>query len=264
MIKLLEAFDHEQGSRSRAILPNRCSATSLRGHRFHLPGTVTAHLPGGRVGPDPDPRRVRGRRYRLGSLLALCMVAVLGGATSLAAIARFAAATDSDLRGQLGLTSSTSNASTLGRFLARLDGDALDDAVGAWLVRYAADPVDEPGDTLVGLAVGGKTVRGSRTDGAAVHLLAAALHACQTVIAQRQIAANAGDSRSNADINTIGRPATARRSSISEPRRPRARPGPARPIAHTRGVWHAQLRLVVSHPPGRGGTVTPPLPCCEP
>ncbi|MFF2127347.1 hypothetical protein ACFVW1_18445 [Streptomyces olivochromogenes] len=29
-----------------------------------------------------------------------------------------------------------------------------------------------------------------RTDGAAVHLLAAALHACQTVIAQRQIAAN--------------------------------------------------------------------------
>ncbi|MFD7003585.1 transposase family protein [Streptomyces mirabilis] len=210
------------------------------------------------LGRIPDPRRVRGRRYRLGSLLALCMVAVLGGATSLAAIAHFAADTASDLREQLGLTSNTSNASTPGRLLARLDGDALDDAVGTWLARYAADPVDEPGDTLVGLAVDGKTVRGSRTDGAAVHLLAAALHACQTVIAQRQIAANAGDSRSDADINTIGRPATARRSSISEPRRPRARPGPARPIAHTRGVWHAQLRLVVGHPPGRGGTVTPP------
>jgi hypothetical protein len=38
----------------------------------------------------PDPRRVRGRRYRLGSLLALCLVAVLGGACSLAQIARFA------------------------------------------------------------------------------------------------------------------------------------------------------------------------------
>ncbi|WP_266636205.1 transposase family protein (plasmid) [Streptomyces sp. NBC_01340] len=35
------------------------------------------------LGRIPDPRRVRGRRYRLGSLLALCMVAVLGGATSL-------------------------------------------------------------------------------------------------------------------------------------------------------------------------------------
>ncbi|MFE2571938.1 transposase family protein [Streptomyces mirabilis] len=161
------------------------------------------------LGRIPDPRRVRGRRYRLGSLLALCMVAVLGGATSLAAIARFAADTDSDLREQLGLTSSTPNASTLGRLLARLDGDALDDAVG-------------------------------------------------TMIAQCQIAANAGGSRSIADINTIRRPATARRSSISEPRRPRARPGPVRPIAHARGVWHAQLRLVVGHPPGRGGTVTPP------
>ncbi|MFI1436958.1 hypothetical protein [Streptomyces lydicus] len=53
----------------------------------------------------------------------------------------------------------------------------------AWLARYVVDPVDEPGDTLVGLAVDGKTVRGSRTDGQAVHLLAAALHACQTVIA---------------------------------------------------------------------------------
>ncbi|MFF4828067.1 transposase family protein [Streptomyces sp. NPDC001312] len=51
----------------------------------------------------PDPRRVRGRRYRLGSLLALCPVAVLGGATSLAAIARFAADIDHDLREQLGL-----------------------------------------------------------------------------------------------------------------------------------------------------------------
>lgn len=145
------------------------------------------------LGRIPDPRRVRGRRYRLGSLLALCLVAVLGGATSLAAIARFAADTDYDLREQLGLTSSTPNASTLGRLLARLNGDALDDAVGAWLARYATDPADEPGDTLVGLAVDGKSVRGSRTDNGAVHLLAAALHACQTVIAQRQIAAKSNE-----------------------------------------------------------------------
>ncbi|WP_181803439.1 ISAs1 family transposase [Streptomyces shenzhenensis] len=74
-----------------------------------------------------------------------------------------------------------------------LDGDAFDDAVGAWLARYVAGPVDEPGDTLVGVAVDGKTVRGSRADGQAVHLLAAALHACQTVIAQRQIAARSNE-----------------------------------------------------------------------
>ncbi|WP_406470067.1 hypothetical protein OH738_29075 [Streptomyces hirsutus] len=34
---------------------------------------------------------------------------------------------------------------------------------------------DEAGDTPVALAVDGETVRGSRTDGAAVHLPAAAL-----------------------------------------------------------------------------------------
>jgi hypothetical protein len=32
----------------------------------------------------------------------------------------------------------------MGRLLARLDGDAPDDAVGTWLARLAADPVQEP------------------------------------------------------------------------------------------------------------------------
>ncbi|WP_409467261.1 transposase family protein [Streptomyces sp. HC307] len=52
----------------------------------------------------PDPRRVRGRRYRLGSLLALCLLAVLGGATTLAGIARFAADTTAEVRTRIGLT----------------------------------------------------------------------------------------------------------------------------------------------------------------
>ncbi|MEU2776568.1 6-phosphogluconolactonase [Streptomyces sp. NPDC007162] len=130
---VVEAFDHEQGLRSRVILPDRCPAAPLRGHRLRIPGTgtVTARLPGGRVGPAtrsaPDP----GPPLLPGLPVALCLVAVLRGATSLAAIARFAADTDSELREQLGLTSSTPNASTLGRLLARLDGYALDDAVGA-------------------------------------------------------------------------------------------------------------------------------------
>ncbi|MET9383525.1 transposase family protein [Streptomyces sp. NPDC002928] len=72
------------------------------------------------LGRIPDPRRVRGRRYRLGSLLALCLVAVLGGATSLAAIAHFTADTNCDLRERLGLTAGTPNASTLVGLLARL------------------------------------------------------------------------------------------------------------------------------------------------
>jgi hypothetical protein len=141
----------------------------------------------------PDPRRVRGRRYRLGMLLALCLTAVLGGARSLAQIARYAADADPEVRTGLGLARDTTNASTLGRLLTRIDGDALDDAVGTWLARHAVDPVEEQ-EALVGLAVDGKAVHGSRTDSkTAVHLLAAALHGSQTVIAQRQVAAKSNE-----------------------------------------------------------------------
>jgi predicted transposase YbfD/YdcC len=148
----------------------------------------------------PDPRRVRGRRYRIGVLLALCLTAVLGGARSLAQIARYAADADPQVRAGLGLARATPNASTLGRLLARIDGDALDDAVGTWLARHAADPVEED-EALVGLAVDGKTVRGSRTDSkTAVHLLAAALHGSQTVIAQRQVAAKSNEIPSMAPL----------------------------------------------------------------
>lgn len=55
------------------------------------------------------------------------------------------------------------NASTLGWLLARIDADARDDAVGGWLIRHATDPVEDS-DVLVGLAVDGKSVRGSRTE----------------------------------------------------------------------------------------------------
>ncbi|MET7781343.1 transposase family protein [Streptomyces sp. NPDC005388] len=51
----------------------------------------------------PYPRRVRGRRYRIGTLLALCLVAVLGGARSLAQIARYATNASEEVRAELGL-----------------------------------------------------------------------------------------------------------------------------------------------------------------
>ncbi|WP_181009442.1 transposase family protein [Streptomyces sp. SM11] len=64
----------------------------------------------------PDPRRVRGRRYRLGSLLALCLLAVLGGATTLAGIARFTADAAPEVRMRIGLRT-LPRATTLGRLL---------------------------------------------------------------------------------------------------------------------------------------------------
>lgn len=139
------------------------------------------------------PRRVRGRRHRLGALLALCAVAVLAGATSLAAIARFAAGLAPGVRQRIGLARSTPRASTLGRPLARLDGDAVDAAVGAWLAEPVAGPQGGRAP-LRAVAVDGKSLRGSRTaTRTAAHLLAALAHGERAVIAQRQVAAKAGE-----------------------------------------------------------------------
>ncbi|MGN9846569.1 ISAs1 family transposase [Nonomuraea sp. H19] len=150
----------------------------------------------------PDPRHRRGRRYRLGPLLALSLLAVLSGATSLTKITRFIAGYDPDLRTQLGLPATTRLAvTTLGRLLARLDGDAFDAATCAYL---SAITIGHPPETttqtitaartsLLGLAVDGKTLRGSRTGDGAVHLLAAVRHDTQTVLAQRQVEAKSNE-----------------------------------------------------------------------
>ncbi|MFI7033582.1 ISAs1 family transposase [Microbispora rosea] len=145
----------------------------------------------------PDPRSRRGRRYRLGPLLALALLAVLGGATSLAKITRFIAGYDPELRTRIGLpVTARLAASTLGRLLARLDGDAFDAATCAFLSRLAAAPpvTGTNGTTaLLGLAVDGKTLRGSRTGNGTTHLLAATRHDTQTVMAQAQVAAKSNE-----------------------------------------------------------------------
>ncbi|WP_344829621.1 transposase family protein [Nonomuraea dietziae] len=79
-----------------------------------------------------------GRRYRLGPLLALSLLAVLGGATSLAKIARFIAGYDPELRARAGLPGTVRlAASTLGRLFSRLDGDAFDTATCTYLAALA-------------------------------------------------------------------------------------------------------------------------------
>ncbi|MGN9846566.1 ISAs1 family transposase [Nonomuraea sp. H19] len=149
----------------------------------------------------PDPRSRQGRRYRLGPLLALSLLAVLGGATSLVKITRFIAGYDPDLRARAGLPGTVRlAASTLGRLLARLDGDAFDTATCGYLALLAACAPPATTDSrpsgrteLVGLAVDGKTLRGSRTSEGVIHLLAATRHDTQTVLAQRQVEAKSNE-----------------------------------------------------------------------
>jgi Transposase DDE domain len=73
---------------------------------------------------------------------------------------------------------------TIRRVLARVDGDAVDATVGAWL----ADRLRPLGHRRV-LAVDGKRLRGSARSGHQVHLLAATDHYDGAVLAQREVPA---------------------------------------------------------------------------
>lgn len=144
----------------------------------------------------PDPRRARGRRHPLVFILALAACAVLAGAKSLAAIAEWAADAPPDLLVRLGGTIREPDTgpaapaeATVRRILQRLDGDALDAAVGTWL----ADRARAPEASRPALAVDGKTVRGAvRADGTQVHLLAA-MDGNGLVLAQREVDAKSNE-----------------------------------------------------------------------
>ncbi|GAT68828.1 transposase [Planomonospora sphaerica] len=118
----------------------------------------------------PDPRSRRGRRYWLGPLLALTLLAVLGGATSIATINRSISGYDPSVLSRTGLTGTVRLAtSTLRRLLARLDGDALDTVIGTYLGALASDAPSADPPPLTGLSIDGKALRGSRTTDGTVH-----------------------------------------------------------------------------------------------
>ncbi|WP_432034717.1 transposase family protein, partial [Streptomyces antibioticus] len=141
----------------------------------------------------PDPRDRRGRRHPLSALLAAAAAAVLAGARSLAAIGEWITDAPRWAQAALGFAPDpltrqvmVPHPATVRRLLARLDGDALDAAIGAFLSARTAR-TREP-DALRPIAVDGKTVRGSRTrTTVAVSLLSAMAHSGE-VLAQRQVA----------------------------------------------------------------------------
>jgi predicted transposase YbfD/YdcC len=138
----------------------------------------------------PDPRDRRGLRHTLASVLALSAAAVLAGARSVTAIAEWAADAPPPVLAALGVRFDpftrrchVPGEATIRRVLARVDGDAVDATIGAWL----ADRLRPPPRPRRVIAVDGKTLRGSARDGHQVHLLAALDHHDGAVLAQRQV-----------------------------------------------------------------------------
>jgi predicted transposase YbfD/YdcC len=140
-----------------------------------------------------DPRTRAGRRHPLVAILGLAAAAVVAGARSMTAIAKWAADTPQPVRAALGtrrdpLTGhwTVPSETTIRRTLSRLDAQALATAIGAWLCDR--DDRHRPQRRRRAVAVDGKTLRGARdAQGRQVHLLAAMDHATRAVLAQRHV-----------------------------------------------------------------------------
>lgn len=143
-----------------------------------------------RLAQVPDPRDSRGVRHPLVTLLALTACAVLAGARSLLAVGEWVSDAPPALLERLGTVidplvpkRSWPAESTIRRLLARVDADALDHAVGAWLADRQTGK-----EGLRGLAVDGKSLRGAaRAKGRKIHLLAACDHVSALVLAQMDV-----------------------------------------------------------------------------
>jgi hypothetical protein len=135
-----------------------------------------------------DPRDRRGRQYPLVTLLGLCLVAILAGHTSLAAIAQFGRLRGHRLGHALGFRNGTMPcANTLALLLRGLDAEHLDRLIGAWLAdRHAAG--------WGHIARDGKRLCGSREgEVPGVHLLAAYAPQAAAVIGQLRVAATTNE-----------------------------------------------------------------------
>ncbi|MEW2152106.1 transposase family protein [Streptomyces albidoflavus] len=135
-------------------------------------------------------------RHALAVVLALAACAVLAGATSLLAVGEWIADAPPQVLERLGVRPDpvlprrlVPAETTVCRLLARVDGDALDRAVGGWLADRC--PV---GSGLRGLSVDGKSPRGAaRARGRKIHLLAAVEHNTGLVLAQFDVGEKTGE-----------------------------------------------------------------------
>ncbi|MFI1169635.1 ISAs1 family transposase [Streptomyces sp. NPDC020801] len=153
----------------------------------------------------PDPRSRRGRWYSLTAILLVCACAAVCGAKSIEELAEFGERATNSLLASLGIRRHllgwrrSPKPVTLGRVLQALDGDALDQAVGAYLadrhrVTSSAD-VPEARSRQV-IAVDGKALKGSaRLAAPRRHLLSAVTHDHVATIAQVEVGAKTNETR---------------------------------------------------------------------
>ena len=132
----------------------------------------------------PDPRKKKGRRHPLVSMLALTILGLLCGQRSSTQIAKWARL-HPDLRQTLGFTAKQTPAAATFHYLYRhLDTPAVEKTLTQWTTQTLAR-LHIPTADLKGLAIDGKTLGNSHPQKARrTHLLAAVCHEIGIPIAE--------------------------------------------------------------------------------
>lgn len=135
-----------------------------------------------------DPRKPRGVRHPVATVVAIAVCAVLAGARSFSSIAEYASGLSRETLRKLGSKRHKAPSEpTIRRVCQKLDAAALDRKVGGWIANQVS-----PKNKAV--AIDGKTLRGSFDNNTKpIHLLSAVLHQEALVLAQINVAAKTNE-----------------------------------------------------------------------
>ena len=134
------------------------------------------------LGKVRDRRKKQGRRYLLRSIIALSMGAMLGGCSSLGAIAQWIAeVAKKGLLGEFGIERGRPCHATLHYVFSKLSVKSFERALAKWVRAVDADGDDH-------VAIDGKVARGSRfADYPAAHILSAYCEKFSGVVGQLKL-----------------------------------------------------------------------------
>ncbi len=146
-----------------------------------------------------DPRGRKGKRHPLSAILTAVICAVLSGANGYKPIAQWLHAQTIDFWHFLGFTRRPLKYGALRNLLLVLPPETFESALMLWLREvHGADP---PPETLSGISIDGKVLRGTRTlDQIALTLISAFDHESACVLRQHAVPAGTNEQKAALDL----------------------------------------------------------------
>ena len=136
----------------------------------------------------PDFRKPRGKRHPLTAIFALACCAMLCGARSYSAIAEWGRNYGTRIAQALGFTHGTPCAATLHTIFRHVNREEFEAHLGTWAESVVGSLPAAPETPGTAVALDGKTLRGSKKQGApGTHLLSALAHQVGVTLAQHAV-----------------------------------------------------------------------------